>query len=68
MKIGMHTILGIHAAWLQTHQCLMGNLREAWARKFSLQVQVLTIHYKVCMYCMIHSHVPCIHINPLCGL
>ena len=44
MKIGMHTILCGLAIWLYMHPCLKGNVREAWARAFSLLVlQILPI-------------------------
>ena len=38
MKIGMHIILCVLAAWLQMHPYLKGNLRETYARAFSLLV------------------------------
>ena len=70
MKIGMHIIFCVHAVWLQMHPCLKGNVREAWARAFSLLVlQVLSIYLQgLHMLYHIHSHVPCMNIYPLCGL
>ena len=38
IKIAMENIPCVLAAWLQMHPCLKGNLRETWARVFSLLV------------------------------
>ena len=38
MKIGMYIILCVHAVCLQMHPYLNGNIRETWARAFSLLV------------------------------
>ena len=38
MKIGMHIILWVLAAWQQMHPYLKGKLRETEARTFSLLV------------------------------
>ena len=69
MKIDMHIIFCVHAVWLQNHPCLKGNLHKAWASAFSLLVlQVLSIHLQGLHVLYDNSHVPCMYINPLCGL
>ena len=58
MKISMQIILCMLVAWLQMHPYIKGNLRDTWARAFSLLVlQVLPSYLKGLAHAVRYTHV-----------
>ena len=72
MKIGMHMIICVLAAWLQMHPYPKGNIWETWAHAFSVLVFHILPSYLKGLHdgmkcCKTHSCVPCmtLYTNPL---